>query len=110
MRQSMRPTIVQLAGTIEEVQVGPCQQTRGPKATGVHVRLRTSERLVDLRLGPAEVLDGLPDRLLAGQKLSVSAFRREGLPDDAFMVQALTLGDETHVLRDETMRPVWAGR
>ncbi len=109
-RQSVKPDVVALSGTVLEVKTGPCQMTTGPAAEGTHFTLQTSAgKKLDIHLGPELQVKDVAKKLAADQTTTVKAFRTERLPEDAYIAQSVTVDDETLRLRDDDLRPVWAG-
>lgn len=108
VRQGIQPPLVPLAGTVEEVVIGPCHRTTGRAAIGAHVMLATGDGVLNLHLGPAAVLDDLVERLAVGTPVTVNAFRTDALPAGAYVAQEVTVGGDTFVLRDDILRPMWA--
>ncbi len=115
-RRGIQPELVALTGEIEKVIVKPCEKTTGRATKGAHILLKTvsddKQKTLNVHLGPAdaEIVEKLVEELSEGKKVSVSAFRTEKMPEDHYVAQSLTLGEETFKLRDEeTLRPVWAG-
>lgn len=109
-RQRVAPEFVTVAGKIDEVRIAPCEATTGRSIVGVHVILADAERgLLNIHLGPASDLAYLVDVLDEGKPIEALVFRTDNLADDAFIAREVTVGDTTYTLRDETLRPVWAG-
>jgi hypothetical protein len=109
-RQTVRPKIVTLKGKMVRVETGPCQNTTGRSNTGTHVVLKTArgKRLI-VHLGPAAVVKDVADQLAAGKKVKLEAFRTEKMPENHYVAKSLKFDDTAIQLRDESLRPGWAG-
>ena len=108
-RQATRPAVTQVAGTLSEIRIGPCEST-GHGGIGAHLILRTSEsEYVNVHLGPAAAVEFVTKQLNVGQDITASVFRTEKLPSDHFVAVSVTSDSKTTALRDESLRPIWAG-
>lgn len=112
-QQAVRPEVVTLEGTVVEVQTGPCENTTGHAWIGTHVVLKTADgQQLNVHLGPAGAgqVAFLADALTAGLPVKVRAFRTAQLKEGHYVAQAVTYGDDRTVqLRDDNLRPAWAG-
>lgn len=105
-----------VSGTLKEIVTEPCSKTTGWALSGTHLVVATEGQDAEDRetwnvhLGPTVVMESLVDKLTEGMQITVDAFRTAKLPEDACVACVLTFDDEEIVLRDETLRPVWAGR
>lgn len=109
-RRAVKPPIVSVTGTVTEIKIGPCKQTTGRSAEGVHLLLRAADgRQINLHLGPSAALGDVIKAVSAGQTVTSDAFRTERMPQDAYVARVLTVGDRTFELRDAGLRPSWAG-
>jgi predicted Fe-Mo cluster-binding NifX family protein len=71
--------------------------------------IRTTEgRTVTIHLGPAVEVEALTKDLSRGMAIKAEVFRTEATPDGQYVARTLTFGDRTVVLRDRSLRPVWA--
>ena len=109
-RQAIRPEIVTLQGTVTAVETGPCKNTTGRALVGTHVLLKASDgKTLNVHLGPAPVVESTAKLLAKDAEVKVTAFRTGAMPENHYVAQSLTVGEETVTLRDETLRPDWAG-
>lgn len=109
-RQTVRPEIVALSGKLVQIKTGPCELTTGPSTIGTHVFLETPEgRKLNVHLGPAAAVAETVKKLSIGQEVSVAAFRTEKMKQEHYVATTLAFGGTTVTLRDEALRPVWAG-
>ncbi len=108
-RQGANPELVELEGTIQTVEQGPCKYTTGKATAGTHLILVTNDQTLNIHLGPSdEVLDYVADA--ENEALSLVAFRTERLPKNHYIAKELILNDQNIVLRDDNLKPSWAGR
>ena len=109
-RRAEKPETVSLTGTITEVQSGPCKMTTGRATIGTHLLLSDSqEKTLNIHLGPQPAVAHIAEQLKVGEKVTVEGFRTEKMSDGHFVAKSLSLGDETMELRDDNLRPLWAG-
>jgi hypothetical protein len=110
-RLAVKPEIVQLAGTLTAIHTGPCEHTTGYGRVGVHLMVETADgKSLNIHLGPTTAVAFAVARLEVGQSIAIDAFRTEAMPADQFVAVRIDVGGESVTLRDETLRPVWAGR
>jgi hypothetical protein len=50
------------------------------------------------------------DRIFVGQLVGAEVYRTQEMPADAYIAKTLTLGEDVIPIRDDNLRPVWAGR
>jgi hypothetical protein len=109
-QQAVKPEIVKLSGVIESVKTGPCEKRKGRTPIGAHILLKdTTGKTLNVHLGPTNILQPTLDKLSKGQSITVMAFRQDQMPANHYVAQSLILGNETIQLRDESLRPKWAG-
>ena len=109
-RQAVKPEVVSLSGTVLEVKTEPCKMTTGLSLVGTHLMLKTEEgEELNIHLGPEADVAHIAKQLVVGQEVTVDGFRTEKMPESAYVAQTLTLDDTTLQLRDENLRPIWAG-
>ncbi len=110
-RKAVKPEVVEVSGKLARVKIGPCESTTGWAVTGVHLFLDRHEgKQVNLHLGPEQAVAHMVDDLEKGQKVTAKAFQTSKLDKNEYVAQSFTVDGKTRVLRDETLRPVWAGR
>lgn len=100
-----------VTGQVIDVKIARCEQTTGSADIGMHYFLKTEEDLIlNLHLGPEEAIKalGLPEE--PGFPLTATVFRTENNRENHWVVISATFGDSTLRLREENLRPVWAGR
>ncbi len=103
------PTVTTFFGIVEDVKIGPCENTTGPSPLGVHLMLGTDEMgPIDLHLGPMSAVDYVAELIATGDTVMVQAFRTSQLTDGAYVAKTLTLEDKLIELRDDDLRPNWA--
>ncbi|MFO7907615.1 MAG: hypothetical protein R6U98_33515 [Pirellulaceae bacterium] len=111
--ETEKPEIKTLRGKLLAVETGPCENTTGRALTGTHLLIEASEgeEPWNVHLGPAPVIEQIMDLLEEGEVVTVEGFRTEKMKERHYVAQTLKFGDDNEPieLRDETLRPVWAG-
>jgi hypothetical protein len=109
-QQADKPELVSLSGKVTAIETGPCEQGTGRAAVGTHVLLKTTKgKELNVHLGPEGAVDHVADKVKVGETLSVKAFRTQQMLKRHYVAQSLVIGDEKIELRDEDLRPLWAG-
>jgi hypothetical protein len=109
-QQADKPNLVSLSGEVTSIETGPCQQGTGRAAVGTHVLLKTTKgKELNVHLGPAVAVKHVADKLKVGETVSAKAFRTGQMLKRHYVAQSLVIGDESIELRDENLRPLWAG-
>jgi len=102
---------VSLSGKVLEVKTEPFRMTTGPSLLGTHLAIGTPEgKTVNIHLGPSAEIEPLTKGLSRGMEIKVEVFRTETTREGRYVARTLTFGDRTVVLRDMSLRPVWAGQ
>ena len=102
----------QISGILKEVVTEPCTQTTGRYSNGTHLLVRTkqgSTNMLNLHLGPTEVLSDQTGLLKTGQSLQLEVYCTDDLADYHYIVKEYTYKGETYEIRDASLRPFWAG-
>jgi predicted Fe-Mo cluster-binding NifX family protein len=72
--------------------------------------IKTSDgKTVNIHLGPAAVVEFVTKELSRDMEVKVKAFRTTKTKKGQYIARTLTFGDRTVELRDENLRPAWAG-
>lgn len=109
-RQAVKPEVVSFSGKVLEVKIEPCKMTTGRAYLGTHFILQTPEGgALNIHLGPPVAVDFATKELSVDAKVTVKAFRTTKMPENHYTAQSLVLDNTTIQLRDESLRPVWAG-
>ncbi len=109
-QQAAKPKITSLSGTIREIETGPCQATTGRASVGTHVVIETAKgKKLNVHLGPAGTVKQISDRLTTGSTITINAFRTKKMAKGHFVAQSIVLDGKSVQLRDEGLRPNWAG-
>lgn len=112
--RSSLPEVVRITGRLLEIKTEPCQATTGRASVGTHILLETTEgETLNVHLGPAvEVADiiKVADQLVVGRKVTAECFRTEEMKKNHYVAKSLKMGRKSIELRDDNLRPVWAGR
>lgn len=125
-RMPVKPEIVTFTGQLIAINVGPCERTTGRGGIGVHLMIEpaapsdnaaTAEGAdktaqvepLNIHVGPAAVVQEMLAKFPIGTQLTVTAFRTDKMPANHYAAQSLKSDGTTVTLRDESLRPVWAG-
>ena len=110
VRQGLSPDILTVTGTVADLKIEPCAMTTGRSIVGAHILLATPDGTeLNIHLGPATDLADLVADVQKGDSVTASVFRTDRLPADAYIARDLTIDDASYILRDASLRPVWAG-
>lgn len=107
-RQTDKPAIVSLSGTVKDTKVGPCKLTTGRSSEGAHLIVQAQDKTINLHLGPSSAVGDVLKAAAVGQPVTVEAFRTDRMPADAYVAKTVKAGDKIFALRDDTLRPSWA--
>ena len=109
-RQGLQPELTKVSGKLVRIETHPCQQTTGQGILGTHVGVRTPEgQTLDIDLGWAAAVESIAARLVVGQPLDAVVFRTDSMPEDRWVAKSLTIEGDVLALRDDRLRPLWAG-
>lgn len=110
VRQAVETKRTAIEGTIKEIVVEECEKTTGPFDAGMHLLVTTAEeRQYNVHLGPAVIVKDLVEPLKSGQFVTVQGYRTEKMPAEDLVAISVRFDGKTVRLRDENLRPVWAG-
>ena len=102
---------VHISGVVKEVDQGKCEKTTGYGKIGAHVMVVTDDgKTLNIHLGPVDALETLLDDLKPNAEVQVEAFRTPRMKEDHFVGKEIVVAGRTEVLRDDDLRPFWAGR
>ena len=109
-RQAVTPKLISLSGDIVAVLTQPCEKTAGVGRVGTHILLRTEDgKELNVHLGWAIAVEEIAKQLTLGEQVTVTAFRTEKMPVGHYVAKSLTSDGKTVQLRDDNLRPTWAG-
>ena len=111
-RQTVKPALTPLSGTVVSVDTKVCEKTTGHGEIGTHFLLKTAQNEtlnIDLGWSEADVVKNLAKSLTQGKQVTVTAFRTEKMPPQRYVAKSVTIDGTTTNLRDDSLRPVWAG-
>jgi hypothetical protein len=109
-RQGLKLPIEAMSGTIKDIKIGPCEKTTGRAKEGAHLIVQAPDgRTINLHLGPTLALRDELKELTAGQQITFDAFRTDRMPKDAYIAKSIKAGDKVFALRNDDLRPRWAG-
>jgi hypothetical protein len=110
VRQAIETQRTAIEGTVKEIIIETCENTTGPFGIGMHLLLTTGEKnQYNVHLGPAVLIKDLVKPLEVGQSVTVQAFRTQKMPAGDLVAITLQFDGKTVRLRDENLRPTWAG-
>ncbi len=110
-QRAVKPDAAWVDGRIVSVETGPCAKTTGRSSIGTHVILRTSQGdECNMHLGPAGMVREAVESLTEGDSVRARVFRTDAMPQGHCVCIEMISGGKTVVLRDDGLRPVWAGR
>lgn len=107
-RQGLDPELLKMEGVVEKVESGPCKYTTGRSVSGTHLIVQTQDKLINVHLGPASDVSQLVS-VTAGNPIAMIVFRTDKLPKDEYIAKEVKVNGKSIVLRDERLKPVWAG-
>ncbi len=109
-QQAVKPKVISLRGSVLSIETEPCKQTTGRATVGTHMMLQAKDgRKLNVHLGPAVVVEPIIQQLPPGTAVTVKAFRTDKMPKYHYVAQSITVGQKVLTLRDQNLRPVWAG-
>jgi hypothetical protein len=109
-QEATKPKLISLKGKVVSVETGPCEKTTGPGNAGTHMILRTKKQEeLNVHLGLAVAVEDIAKQLSVGKKVKVTAFRTKKMPEGHYVAQSLNFNGKTVEIRDDNLRPFWAG-
>jgi hypothetical protein len=119
-RARVRPEVVTLAGEVVAINIGPCERTTGRARIGIHLMVERAatadeaqgEATVEpwnIHIGPQSAVHEMVARFPVGTQVTVKAFRTDKMPANHYAAQSIASDGATVTLRDESLRPNWAG-
>jgi hypothetical protein len=108
-REAVKPAVQKIVGTLKEIKTGPCEEATGGSPIGTHLILEADKATYNLHLGPVSEVKDVVGIVSVGEKVEATVFRTARLPKDHFVAVTVKSGDEEIVLRDDSLRPRWAG-
>ena len=110
-QESEKPVIIAITGELMGMKTGPCENTTGDAYIGTHlfVKKTGTENLLNIHLGAAYAMESMISRLSIGHMIEMQVFRTEAMEADHYIAKQITANGYTMQLRDENLRPFWAG-
>lgn len=110
-RSGEQPPIVKLEGVLDQIKTGSCEHTTGNSVIGTHLLLysETGDPLLNIHLGAAYAVEPYVQELVTGQMVEVEAFQTEAMESFEYIAIKVSSNGYTFQLRDENLRPFWAG-
>jgi len=99
-----------MSGKILEIKTGPCASSTGRSLEGTHFIIRTDDNSkINLHLGPSKEIQNVVKGLEVGTVLAFTAFRTDEMKENHYVAKSLDHNGIVVNLRDEDLRPIWAG-
>ncbi len=110
-REWVKPDIETVRGELDHIKTGPCENTTGHAYIGTHLFLKAGDgdQLFNVHLGPADAVESYVNNLEIGQPVEARVFQTESMGAGEYIAQEVTANGHTLQLRDENLRPFWAG-
>ena len=103
--------LIEMNGTIEKVNEGPCTYTVGNAVNGIHLTVLTeNQEMVNVHLGPTWAISVWVDGMEHGTHVDLVVFRTEKLPIGHYIAKELEWDGQRAQFRDGYLKPFWAGR
>ncbi|MBN1854845.1 MAG: hypothetical protein JW829_19080 [Pirellulales bacterium] len=110
-KRQVLPELVNLSGTLTAIETQPCKGGTGSGVVGTHIVLKTDKgMLLTIDLGWAKAVEPIVKQLAIDKTVEVAAFRTDKMPKGRYVAKSLTLDGKAVQLRDDNLRPFWAGR
>lgn len=106
-----QPEIELIEGTLDHIKTGPCEHAAGYAYTGTHLFIKSgdTDQLINVHLRAANAVESFVNGLEIGQEVSIDGFRTDELQPLNFIAREVSANGHTLTLRDENLRPFWAG-
>ena len=109
-QKAEKPEVVEISGKLKRVKIGPCEKSTGRAEEGVHLLLQDEkENEINLHLAPKDVVGPVVKDVRISQKVTAKAYQTEKCAEHEYIAQNFSFNDKTYRLRDEKLRPYWAG-
>lgn len=110
VREPEKAELATLKAVVTEVNSHPCGKTTGRAPVGTHVlaRNKAGEEL-NIHLGPADKVREIAGQLVPGTQVKFRVFRTREMAENHYVAITLSFGGKVLRLRDERLRPFWAG-
>ncbi|MCF8307836.1 MAG: hypothetical protein K9I68_02390 [Bacteroidales bacterium] len=103
--------IVEFSGEFVQTETKPCGNSTGRSYAGTHIFVeKDAETTFNVHLGPADAVDQILDKMEKGREIEVVAIDTKNLPETQYVAKELHLDGESVTLRDDNLRPFWAGQ
>jgi hypothetical protein len=108
-QQQINPELLKMEGVIQQIKSGPCEHTTGRAVLGTHLMVKSQGKMVNIHLGPTSEIAKLfsPSE---GDQITMTVFQTDKLPKDQFIAKEVAINGKSTVLRDDKLKPVWAGK
>ncbi|MFO7843769.1 MAG: hypothetical protein R6V16_08160 [Bacteroidales bacterium] len=111
-QEGLQTQVNEISGSLIEVLNEPCTETTGKYAKGTHLlikhKINNEEQILNIHLGPTPLVSEMVDKLVSGTKIELKVYHADGLPDNQFIAQCFSYGNNQYKLRDVNLKPFWA--
>lgn len=107
-RERIRPTYDRAAETTVDGKVKEVVEKSTDAWTGLHLKLETDDRALEVLLGPAEWVEEQGFDFAVGDEIEVTGAPVELDGAESLVARIVVKGEATLELRDEEGRPFWA--
>ena len=108
-RQGLQPEMVEITGTLDRAETGPCPRTTGRAYIGTHLFIKQDDgTMINLHVGSADAVKPFVDKLEVGQPIQATGFRTERLEKSHYVAKDITADGETLNVRADDLSPFWA--
>ena len=111
VQQGLKPRLVRLSGTLQQIQTHPCESTTGTADLGTHLILDDKDgQELNIHLGPAIEVSEIVKRLTLRARVDLIGFRTDKMLSNHYVAKTLILPNHIIPLRDSDLRPYWSTR
>ena len=108
-RRGAKPEMIELTGTLVNVETAPCGRTTGRSEMGTHLFIEQEDGVrINLHIGAADAVQPFVDTLEVGQTIEATAFRTELMDENHYVAKTLRSGEDTLEVRREDLSPFWS--
>ena len=109
VQQGLKPRLVRLSGTLQQIQTHPCESTTGKAELGTHLIIEDKDgQELNIHLGPASKVSEIAKRLTLRTRVDLLGFRTDKMPSNHYVAKTLILPNHIIPLRESDLRPYWS--
>ena len=111
VQQGLKPRLVRLSGTLQQIKRHPCESTTGKAELGTHLILENKDgQELNIHLGPASEVSEIVKQLTVRDRLDLLGFHTDKMPSNHYVAKTLVLANHIIPIRDSDLRPYWSTR